>query len=135
MKKLELKTMIKDIIKESVLQEAKAPTSSLYGVVEKYLWSDFLKTIKSKAGKLKWVDNRAISMAIFMAKFDGYTKSDVSFDGFISMYVDKDEMNIAVNWNDASKGGNVKEWQVKHHEDYSIVATQIGKHLKQWQDM
>ena len=123
------------IIKESVLREAKAPTSSLYGMIGRHLWPDFLKTVKSKAGKLKWVDNRAISMSIFMAQFDGYTRSDVSFDGYISMYVDKDEMNITITWNDASKGGNEKTWTVKHYEDYSIVATQIGKHLKQWQEI
>jgi len=118
---------------KDMITEAKAPTSSVYGIIGKYLWPDFLKTIKSKAGKLTWVDNRAISSSIFMAKFDGYTKSDVSFDGYVSMYVSKDTMEVTANWNDASKGGNEKKWSIRHVEDYSIAATEIGKFLKQWQ--
>ena len=131
--------MIKDILRETIVEsrvtinEAKSPTSSLYGIVGKYLWPDFLNSIKKNAGKLKWVDQRAIGMSTFMAKFEGYTKSGVTFDGYLAMYVDKDEMNITFVWNDASKGGNMKEWQVKHHEDYGLTAVSIGKYLKQWQ--
>lgn len=115
------------------LREAKAPTSSMYGMVGKYVWPDFLKTVKAKSGKLTWKDNRAISLALWMAQFDGYTSSDVTFDGTLTMYFDRDEMYIKLNWNDASKGGNEREWKVKHFQDYSLIAAEIGKHLKQWQ--
>lgn len=133
MKKSELKKMIREILVENnIISEAKAPTFSLYGTIEKYLWPKFITEVKKQTKGLKWTDNKAISMSIYMATFEGYTTSDVSFDGAISAYVDKDEIDITVTWNDASKGGNKKEWSVKHYEDITVAGREIGKFLATW---
>jgi hypothetical protein len=100
------------------------------------MWPQFMGTISSTVGT-KYVtfrDHKTISLGLWMFEFNGYTRSDVTATGTISMSAPSGGhkvWSIDFTFRSADMARDYEQtWELSPFEDYMAVAKEIAHLLK-----
>ncbi len=117
---------------KQVIEEGKANANSVNALFET-LWVKFVKQMAKSSGKRARFGKPGMAgSSTQMVSFEGYTKSDHQFDGWVSMYTDFKKSDIMViNISFKSVYGNSEEaWSFGFGEDSNATATMVGSWIK-----
>ena len=138
--KSELKSLIKETIRNIVITEGAAPDNSIYGAVGNAAMPELLKIMK-KTVPGKYITFGKVSSAglgLWLIEFKGYSRSDMAINGYVSLTAPGGAIkswSADIEFTDAMKGKVADSYSFMPHEDWTSVFTSAAKRLKQWVEM
>ena len=122
---------------EEVLQEGSVPQYSVWGAIEKYVLPEWIDLIKKFGPKPKYIKNYKLShrgsTGFWIYSFEGYTRTDLTFNGSIVIAAPEGKTSrwtIEVDAEDGWGGGVKREWEFRNSEDYTNIFKSVGASLK-----
>jgi hypothetical protein len=125
---------------KKIITEGATPKNSIYGAVTDVVLPHLLETLKKTvpAKYVKFKIHQAVSWGLWMIEFEGYTRSDVAIDGWVTLSSPGGTMkswSVELNFTDVMKGKVEEQFDFGAHEDLSKPFGDVAKRLKQWVEM
>lgn len=125
---------------KTIITEGAAPKNSIYGAVGDVTVPELLATLKKivPSKYITFKTHQTVSWGLWMIAFEGYSRSDVTIDGWITLSPpggSQKDWAVNLSFTDAMKGKVEDDYHFAAHEDWSKPFGDVARRLKQWVEM